>query len=236
MILLNVPSNKPLNFYLTTEDYCAKTIGTQELFFTWKVTPTIIYGIHQDIHSEVNLQVCKQRGISIFQRKSGGGCVYADEGNLMLSFITPNTHSENVFQKMLQFVTEKLRGLALPAVTTQHNDILVDERKVSGWACRALPNATIVHATLLYNVDINTMTEVLTPSVTKMERHCVQSVRQRVANLRGLLPPSTPIHSIENLKTYMENSCEKQRILTPKECIRIAYEAHRDYPPYEYPH
>ena len=116
------------------------------------------------------------------QRKSGGGCVYADEGNLMISFVSPSTHSEQVFAEYLAMIAQALQAKGLPAVTTAHNDILVDGRKVSGCACFTSPTGTIVHGTMLYDVNLEAMLQAITPSTDKLAKHGVASVRQRVAD------------------------------------------------------
>ena len=191
-----LPTGQPLQWYLDQEIRLAQDVQ-EELFFCWVVEPTVIYGRHQDMQAEVNIDYCRARDIKVVQRKSGGGCVYADRGNLMLSFISPDTHSEAVFERFLAQVAEVLRTLGLNAVTTAHNDILVDGRKVSGNACYALPNATIVHGTLLYDVDLDALEQAITPSAAKLQKHAVQSVRQRVMNIRPLLPDISNIEELE---------------------------------------
>lgn len=191
-----LPTGQPLQWYLDQEIRLAQDVQ-EELFFCWVVEPTVIYGRHQDMQAEVNIDYCRARDIKVVQRKSGGGCVYADRGNLMLSFISPYTHSEAVFERFLAQVAEVLRSLGLNAVTTAHNDILVDGRKVSGNACYALPNATIVHGTLLYDVDLDALEQAITPSAAKLQKHAVQSVKQRVMNIRPLLPDISNIEELE---------------------------------------
>lgn len=191
-----LPTGQPLQWYLDQEIRLAQDVQ-EELFFCWVVEPTVIYGRHQDMQAEVNIDYCRARDIKVVQRKSGGGCVYADRGNLMLSFISPDTHSEAVFERFLAQVAEVLRSLGLNTVTTAHNDILVDGRKVSGNACYALPNATIVHGTLLYDVDLDALEQAITPSAAKLQKHAVQSVRQRVMNIRPLLPDISNIEELE---------------------------------------
>lgn len=195
-MLLTLPTGQPLAWYLEQEIRLAQDVK-EELLFCWRVKPTVIYGRHQSSEAEVNIAYCREQGIEVVQRKSGGGCVYADEGNLMVSLISPDTHSEQVFGRFITQLAAVLRQLGLPAVTTAHNDILVSGRKVSGSACYALPKATIVHGTLLYDVNLDMLEQALTPSETKLSKHAVQSVRQRVMNIRSLLPY---IHDIEALE------------------------------------
>ena len=195
---VDVPKGQLLQWYLDEEIRLSQDVQ-EELFFSWIVEPTVIYGRHQSCDAEVNINYCREHGIQIVQRKSGGGCVYADEGNLMLSLISPDTHSEAVFERFIQQVAEVLRSMGLNAVTTAHNDILVDGRKVSGNACYALPNATIVHGTLLYDVNLDALEHAITPSDTKLKKHAVQSVRQRVMNIRALLPDISDINVLQEI-------------------------------------
>ena len=186
--------------YLQKEQELVKSVA-EPMLFTWIVSPTVIYGRHQSAEVEVNEAYCREHGIAVVQRKSGGGCVYADEGNLMISFISPSTHSEQVFAQFLAMVAQALQAKGLPAVTTAHNDILVDGRKVSGCACFTAPTGTIVHGTLLYDVNLEAMLAAITPTTAKLAKHGVASVRQRVANLRELTTTFDDIHA---LRAYIE--------------------------------
>lgn len=182
MLLINCPKNKRLVWYLAMEEYLAKH-ATEDVFFTWVVDPTVIFGRHQVMEAEVNLDYCKAHHIAVYRRKSGGGCVYADRGNLMMSFIATNTHSEVVFQSFLDRVASVLNDMGYSAYKSGHNDIMVDDYKVSGNACYALPTATIVHGTMLVDVNFEALQMAITPSAEKLAKHGVKSVRQRVMNL-----------------------------------------------------
>ena len=100
MLHISVPTGRRLVWYLAMEEYLAKHVK-EETFVTWVVSPTVIFGRHQVMAAEVNVDFCHANGIAMYRRKSGGGCVYADEGNLMVSYITSSTHSEQVFQHYL---------------------------------------------------------------------------------------------------------------------------------------
>jgi len=186
--------------YLAIEQDLVKEVKEPTLF-TWIVRPTVIYGRHQSAEVEVNEAYCAEHGIEVVQRKSGGGCVYADEGNLMISFVTPDTHSEQVFKTFLQHVAEALQAKGLPAVKTDHNDILVDGRKVSGWACFTGSTGTIVHGTMLYDVNLEALQHAITPTQEKLAKHGVASVRQRVVNIKELTDAFADIHA---LRAYIE--------------------------------
>jgi lipoic acid synthetase/lipoate-protein ligase A len=202
------------------EEYLARHVK-EETFVTWVVSPTVIFGRHQVMEAEVNVDFCKANGIAMYRRKSGGGCVYADGGNLMMSLISPNTHSEVVFQSFLDSVSGVLRDSGFAAVKSEHNDIMVEGYKVSGNACYALPTGTIVHGTLLVNVDFAVLQQAITPSVEKLSKHGVQSVRQRVANLNQYAAFDR-IGTINACSAHLINVlCTRTRELTPEEIEAI---------------
>lgn len=222
MLYIAVPEGRRLVWYLAMEEYLAQQVQ-EEMFVTWVVPPTVIFGRHQVMEAEVNVDFCKRNGIAMYRRKSGGGCVYADEGNLMMSLISPSTHSEQVFQLFLDRVSHVLCAWGLPAVKSEHNDIMVDGYKVSGNACYAMPTGTIVHGTLLVDVNFNMLQQAITPSVEKLTKHGVQSVRQRVANLSLLLPPTSPIApQTTSVAQHLINAlCTRTRTLTHEEVEAI---------------
>ena len=214
-----IPQGAPnrLTFFLAAEEYLAKS-AREDLFFTWPSPPTVICGRNQVIENEVNLDYCREHGIEVVRRKSGGGCVYSDAGNVMLSYITPDTGVETAFARFLEMVAAALRELGFDAASTSHNDIMIGERKVSGNACFALPNATIVHGTMLYDLDFDALEKATTPSSEKLAKHGVQSVRQRVVNLKSLGLAKTA----SELRDYFEEKfCDCELVLTADDIEKI---------------
>ena len=227
MLHILPPTNRRLVWYLAMEEYLAQNVQ-EDTFVTWVVSPTVIFGRHQVMEAEVNMAYCQANSIAMYRRKSGGGCVYADEGNLMMSLVSPNKHSEQVFQSFLDSVSGVLRDLGFSAVKSEHNDIMVEGYKVSGNACYALPTGTIVHGTLLVNVDFDALQHAITPSVEKLAKHGVKSVRQRVANLAQYAAFDS-IKTIEGVNVHLINTlCARTRTLTREEIAAID-EIEKDY-------
>ena len=215
-IILPDSLERPLTFYLAMEEYVAAAYGCG--FFVWRVAPTVIIGRNQDLEAEVNLPFCRERGINIVRRKSGGGCVYADKGNLMVSYITGDKGVEAVFAEYLDKLAGVLGGLGLDAVKTAHNDVMVGGAKVSGNAFFSLPKGSIVHGTLLHSVDFEVLAQAITPPAEKLARHGVQSVRQRVANLSELGLGLGP----EELEAELvRRFCSGERLLERREMALI---------------
>ena len=217
MIYIQLAQNNPhkLSFYLAMEEYVAKTLNLgDDYFFMWQVEPTVIFGRNQVIENEVNLEYCKSQHINFFRRKSGGGCVYADMSNVMLSYITSENNVEETFKRYLQMISETLESIGLENVhPSGHNDIMIGDRKVSGNAIYHLPGKIIAHGTLLYDTDMEHMLHAITPSKQKLSKHGVQSVRQRICLLKDFSDLS--FHEIR--KRIKEHLCDKVYTLNEKD-------------------
>ena len=203
-VLLPDNVSRSLLFYLAMEEYVAEFVE-DEAFFVWRVAPTVIVGRNQVLENEVNIPYCSEHGVKVCRRKSGGGCVYSDMGNIMLSYISRRGDVSDVFDRYLTALTSALCNLGLPAEKSGRNDILVNGRKVSGNAFHQLPDKSIVHGTLLYSTDIEALTEAIRPPVEKLQRHGVESVRQRVVNLQEYKDFHPSLSSVEELEEYILN-------------------------------
>ena len=198
-IILPDNQERSLAFWLAMEEFVAKSVD-EEAFFVWRVAPTVIIGRNQVLEAEVNLDYCRRNGVKIVRRKSGGGCVYADRDNIMISYVSRRGDVAEIFERYLSALTSCLCSLGLKAAKSGRNDIIVEGRKVSGNAFHQLPDRSIVHGTLLYNTDFDALEEAIRPPVEKLLRHGVASVRQRVGNLRDYLDPAIvgSIYALEN--------------------------------------
>ena len=227
-IVLPEIKDRSLAFYLAMEEYVARNIEG-ESFFVWRVNPTVIIGRNQDLEAEVNLDYCREHGVEVVRRKSGGGCVYSDKGNIMISYISRRGDVSEVFERYLDALTGCLRSVGLDAYKSGRNDVMVGDRKVSGNAFHMLPDRSIVHGTLLYSTDFDALETAIRPPVEKLERHGVASVRQRVTNLSDHLDPSA-IGSVEQLEDYIVRYFTDGTVLLTDEDVEdILREAEHDY-------
>lgn len=212
---LSLSTMKPLPFYLAMEEYVAHTIGDDDCFFMWQVKPTVIFGRNQLLENEVNIDYCQQNNIQVFRRKSGGGCVYADMQNVMLSLVTHDDNVNLAFNKFINMMLLVLHKMGISAVSNQHNDILIGERKVSGTACYHLPGGSIVHGTLLYDTNMEHMLNAITPGVHKLQAKGIQSVRQRIT----LLKEHTTM-TLDEVKDFIRQTlCTSSRQVTIEEIV-----------------
>lgn len=220
-VSLSEPGDRRLSFYLSMEEYVARRLlekgKTDHLFFMWQVRPTVIIGRHQLLENEVDMGYCREHGIDVCRRKSGGGCVYADEQNLMLSYVTTEEDVPFTFNRFMNMILLVLRKLGVNAVGTAHNDVLIGDRKVSGTAFYHLPGRSIVHATLLYDTNMNHMLHAITPGEEKLRQKGIQSVRQRITLLKDHIP-----QSLEELKQHVRSVlCQGEVVLSASDIAAI---------------
>ena len=203
MKYLSLPDNAThiLPFYLAMEEYAARIIGEDDIFFMWQVDPTVIFGRNQLIDNEVNVEYCREHGIAFYRRRSGGGCVYADRDNIMFSYITRSDEVQTTFSAYTDAVASMLRGLGLNATASDRNDVLIDGRKVSGNAFYHIPGRSIVHGTMLYGTNMEHMLNAITPSREKLTSKGVESVRSHITTLGEHLTMS-----IEDFKQHVRKT------------------------------
>ena len=217
-IALPFQESRRLSFYLAMEEFVARHTGESDAFFMWQVEPSVIFGRNQVLENEVNVAYCREHGISLYRRKSGGGCVYADMDNLMLSFVTSEENVNFAFNRFVNMVLLVLRKLGIAATGTSHNDIMIGDRKVCGTACYHLEGRSIVHSTMLFDTNMDHMLNAITPSREKLAKKGIESVQQRIT----LLKDYTTLDSVEALKALIrETLCEGERMLTASEVAGI---------------
>ena len=196
MRYLKNPNTDPY-YNMAFDEYCLENLAIDEpVFYLWQNRPAVIVGLNQEVNTEVNLEYLEKNGIALVRRVTGGGAVYHDLGNLNYTIVGPSEDLERDYPEYAGLMMKALQKLGVPATLSGRNDILVEGRKVSGFAKRVCKNRLMVHGTLLYKVDLDVLTQVLNPSATKLQSKGIASVRSRVANLCDYLPEVSDIQSL----------------------------------------
>ena len=183
-ILLPKPDTiHQLPFYFAVEEYVARHYTDDDYFMGWRVNPTVMLGRNQLIDNEANTDYCKEHKINIFRRKSGGGCIYADKGCIQFSYISRSVNANEAFAAYMQRMADLLKGLKIDAQLSGRNDILINGTKVSGCAFYQLSNRSVLHNSLLFDTQLDHLSNALTPAKEKLKSKGVASVRQRVTNV-----------------------------------------------------
>ena len=207
MKYLKNPSTNPY-YNMAFDEYCLESLPIDEpVFFLWQNRPAVIVGYNQEVNTEVNLDYLKEKGIDLVRRVTGGGAVYHDMENLNYTIVGRSEDLERDYPEYASIMVKALQTLGVPATLSGRNDILVEGRKVSGFAKRVCKDRLMVHGTLMYNVDVDVLTHVLNPSTTKLQSKGIASVRSRVANLCDYLPEIPDIQTFsQRLEEILSNN------------------------------
>ncbi|MDI3270159.1 MAG: lipoate--protein ligase [Bacillota bacterium] len=189
---------------LAIEEYILRHLDKEETYLLFYINdPSIIIGRNQNTLEEIDDAYCREQGIHVVRRLSGGGAVYHDRGNLNFSFITKDDGQSFMnFRKFTEPVVEALRDLGVPAELTGRNDIQVGERKISGNAQFTTGGRMFSHGTLMLSVDLNRVSKALRPKAEKFQSKSTKSVRARVANINEFL--ETPM-AVEEFRQHLLN-------------------------------
>lgn len=184
MKFLENPSLDP-HYNMAFDEYCLQSLKPSEpIFYLWRNAPSVIIGLNQNAYSEVNIPYLESKGIFLARRVTGGGAVYHDLQNLNYTI----TGRADELEKYVNIISDALRSMGVPVEVSGRNDLLLEGRKVSGYAKRVWQDRIMFHGTLLFDVDFDSMSEALSVPGSKLEAAGVQSVRSRVANLKEYLP------------------------------------------------
>lgn len=153
--------------------------------------PAVLVGYHQTIEHEVRVEFCKQHGIDINRRITGGGAIYFDESQLGWELIASKQdigyRLDRITERVCKAVAVGLKQLGINAEFRPRNDIEVNGRKISGTGGIFEDNAVLFQGTLLVDFDVETMMRALRIPTEKLSDKEIETVRERVTCLRDEL-------------------------------------------------
>ena len=186
---------------IAVEQYLVEYADVVTLYL-WRNRRTVVIGQNQNPFSEVDVEALEADGGYLMRRKTGGGAVYHDDGNLNFSFVIPKA----LYDQRRQFavIQRAVESFGLHTQLSGRNDILAEGRKFSGNAFSKGRLNDLHHGTLLINGDMSDLARYLKPKPAKLQKHGVQSVRSRVVNLADLNPDITTQSIAPRLRSAFE--------------------------------
>lgn len=149
--------------------------------FLWKNQQTVVYGYNQNPFTECDVETLLSEGGHAARRRTGGGAVYHDLGNLNFSFVAHKKHYD--IKKQLEVIQTALSFLGLKTEISGRNDLTFDGRKFSGNAFGFYKERRLHHGTILIKTDTGKLTRYLKVNPAKLQKHGVKSVASRIINL-----------------------------------------------------
>lgn len=165
------------------------TNGDDVLRFWESPIPFVVLGLTQRINAEVKIDRCNEAGVPIARRCSAGGCVVQSPGCLNYTLIlSKDSHPEIAgIQQSYEYILNKIVR-SLPNHHLQRagiSDIVYGDLKVSGSAQRRQKTFILHHGTLLYNADINLVSELLQEPADQPEYRSKRTHGNFITNLNS---------------------------------------------------
>lgn len=169
---------------LALEDWLYRhfDFNRHHVLLLWANDPCVVIGRHQNPFTEANVSKLMYKGITLARRNSGGGAVYHDRGNLNCTFFTPRDRYNRKYN--LNILTRALfREWAIKTEINKRDDIVINDKKISGTAAKlGHPNA-YHHCTLLVSANKLHLGESLVKEDANYISKATASVRSSIKNL-----------------------------------------------------
>lgn len=194
--IISTSTNPYLN--VSVENYILQQpLKDTVTLYLWKNHRTVVIGQNQNPYSECNVNLLEEAGGYVMRRKTGGGAVYHDDGNINFSFIA----SHDLYDQNRQFsvIKRAVQTYGLEIELSGRNDILCQGRKFSGNAFSKGRYQNLHHGTILIKGNMEDLQRYLKVKPAKLQKHGVKSVQSRVINLSELAPVTSenivdPLH------------------------------------------
>ncbi len=178
----------------------ARSQGIQEkdlLIIDWPKYPIVSCGFHQSLNHVVDLEYCKTNNIPVIRRVCGGGTVLLDSDQLFYhiiahidSKIVPRNIS-SFFAKLLEPVVQTYRHFNIDAKYRPVNDIIVENRKISGNGAGLIEQAQVLTGNFILDFPRRDMSKILRVPNEKFRDKVYKSLEAGITSFKdeiGYIP------------------------------------------------
>jgi len=191
---------------LALEEAIARRVGegkSPPTLRLWRNRNAAVIGENQSAAAELQLGACKELGVEVVRRFTGGGAVYHDLGNVNYSICTrklppssPEFH-QSIFRLSLDCTIACLEILGVESNRIPINTIVVRGKKISGGAGAIRWGAIFYHGCILVSTQLETVWKILRWVQSSTPRTFVQSTRLPVTSVKVELGRQASIEEVQ---------------------------------------
>ncbi len=197
-------------------------LGREGLFLLQPGEPYVCLGFHQTAAQEVEADYLAHNKIPLFRREVGGGAVYLDRGQLFYQLIVradrPDVPAskDGFYRRFLEPVVETFRDFGVDAAFKPVNDIIVNNRKISGNGAAEINGMMILVGNFLMDFNYEMMAKSLRVPDEKFRDKVQKSLSDALTTLQRELGDKAP--TLEQLSARLiERFTPLLGELTPRE-------------------
>lgn len=146
-----------------------------------------LVGRYQHLEAEVDLDACRRTGTGWSRRPTGGGAIVMGAGQLGVAVATRAPADRNPRELLALYAEGIVAGLAelgIEASFKGKNDLSVNGRKIAGLGLYLEPGGGLLfHSSILADLDIPFMLEVLNIPAAKLGDKAVAAVAERITTV-----------------------------------------------------
>ncbi len=181
-------------------------IGYEGLVIASPKEPLASVGYFQDAEKEIDLDFCKQAGISVMRREVGGGATYLDGNQIFYQMIWNKNNSKfprnikKIFEVLSQPPCETYHEFGINASFRAENDIITDTgKKIAGEGGGDIGDSMVFVGGILLDFDYHTMSKVLNVPDEKFRDKIYKSMEENLTTMKrelGEIPPREDIKQV----------------------------------------
>lgn len=181
-------------------------IGYEGLVIVSPREPLASVGYFQDAEKEIDLDFCKNAGISVMRREVGGGATYLDGNQIFYQMIWNHRNPKfphnikKIFELLSQPACETYRKFGIKASFRPENDIITDTgKKIAGEGGGDIADSMVFVGGILLDFDYVTMSKVLKVPDEKFRDKIHRSMEENLTTMKRELGEIPPREDIKNV-------------------------------------
>ncbi|XP_041361109.1 lipoyltransferase 1, mitochondrial-like isoform X2 [Gigantopelta aegis] len=211
VVLVSDSTNIFINLALEDWIFDHGDLRAKSYLLMWRNSPAVVIGRHQNPWMECNVSEARRRKVEIVRRRSGGGTVYHDEGNVNFSFIMarPRYNRKANLELVVQAI---LSRWDVDLTLNKRDDIILNGAyKVSGTAAKLSGDKTYHHFTFLLDVNKENLSHLLQSKLVGVKSKATESVPASVMNVREVTPQMTFEEVVGSVgHSFLQNNLNKE--------------------------